>query len=83
MKGIRVVADFPRKVREIENLWIPMPDGININKRFSLDRLTPRMWRTLLFWLRSSDRLHIPFIFLYQPPFAPSTLRAFPLPSPA
>ncbi|TGV50613.1 peptidase S15, partial [bacterium M00.F.Ca.ET.141.01.1.1] len=28
MDDIRVVTDFPRKVREIENVWIPMPDGV-------------------------------------------------------
>lgn len=35
MQDIRVVTDFPRKVREIENMWIPMPDGI---------RLAARIW---------------------------------------
>ncbi|WP_192385935.1 CocE/NonD family hydrolase [Mesorhizobium silamurunense] len=33
MKDIRVVTDFPRKVREIENLWIPMPDGVKLAAR--------------------------------------------------
>jgi hypothetical protein len=33
---IRVVTDFPRKVREIENVWIPMPDGVNLAARIWL-----------------------------------------------
>ncbi|WP_137932618.1 CocE/NonD family hydrolase [Mesorhizobium comanense] len=33
MQDIRVVTDFPRKVREIENLWIPMPDGVKLAAR--------------------------------------------------
>lgn len=33
MKDIRVVTEFPRKVREIENLWIPMPDGVKLAAR--------------------------------------------------
>ncbi|TPJ36141.1 CocE/NonD family hydrolase [Mesorhizobium sp. B2-8-3] len=36
MKDIRVVTDFPRKVREIENLWIPMPDGVKLAARIWL-----------------------------------------------
>lgn len=35
MKDVRIVTDFPRKVREIENLWIPLPDGT---------RLAARIW---------------------------------------
>jgi putative CocE/NonD family hydrolase len=35
MDDIRVVTEFPRKVREIENAWIPMPDGT---------RLAARIW---------------------------------------
>jgi uncharacterized protein len=27
---IRVLRDFPRKVREVENTWIPMPDGARL-----------------------------------------------------
>ncbi|WP_054310659.1 CocE/NonD family hydrolase [Mesorhizobium sp. 1M-11] len=36
MKDIRVVTDFPRKVHEIENLWIPMPDGVKLAARIWL-----------------------------------------------
>ncbi|MBY6163246.1 CocE/NonD family hydrolase [Mameliella alba] len=35
MQAIAVKTDFPRKVREIENTWIPMPDGT---------RLAARIW---------------------------------------
>jgi putative CocE/NonD family hydrolase len=35
MNEITVITDFPRKVREIENTWIPMPDGT---------RLAARIW---------------------------------------
>src|SRR5690606_14006523 len=35
MDDIHVIIDFPRRVREIENLWIPMPDGV---------RLAARIW---------------------------------------
>ncbi|ESZ56089.1 peptidase S15 [Mesorhizobium sp. L103C120A0] len=30
---MRVVTDFPRKVREIENVWISMPDGVKLAAR--------------------------------------------------
>lgn len=33
---IRVVTAFPRNVREIENVWIPMPDGVNLAARIWL-----------------------------------------------
>lgn len=36
MDDIRVVNDFPRKVREIENTWIPMPDGTKLAARIWL-----------------------------------------------
>lgn len=36
MNEIRTVTDFPRKVREIENVWIPMPDGVNLAARIWL-----------------------------------------------
>ncbi|OHV60410.1 peptidase S15 [Mesorhizobium sp. LCM 4577] len=36
MKDIHVVTDFPRKIREIENLWIPMPDGVKLAARIWL-----------------------------------------------
>jgi hypothetical protein len=32
---MQVVTEFPRRVRCVDNLWIPMPDGI---------RLAARMW---------------------------------------
>ena len=32
---MQTITDFPRKVKEIENLWIPMSDGI---------KLAARMW---------------------------------------
>ena len=35
MDDIHIKTDFPRKVREIENLWIPMPDG---------KKLAARLW---------------------------------------
>ncbi|MDQ2067632.1 CocE/NonD family hydrolase [Xinfangfangia sp. CPCC 101601] len=35
MNEIIVRTDFPRNVREIENIWIPMPDGV---------RLAARIW---------------------------------------
>ena len=35
MDDIKVRTDFPRKVREIENTWIPMSDGV---------RLAARIW---------------------------------------
>lgn len=36
MNNIRIVTDFPRKVREIENVWIPMPDGVKLAARIWL-----------------------------------------------
>lgn len=30
---MKFVRDFPRKVREIENMWIPMPDGTRLAAR--------------------------------------------------
>ncbi len=36
MDDIRVVTEFPRKAREIENLWIPMPDGVKLAARIWL-----------------------------------------------
>ena len=35
MVEIAVRTDFPRTIREIENTWIPMPDGT---------RLAARIW---------------------------------------
>ncbi|MER9951477.1 CocE/NonD family hydrolase [Mesorhizobium sp. M0047] len=36
MDDIRVITEFPRKVREIENLWIPLPDGVKLAARIWL-----------------------------------------------
>lgn len=36
MPEIAVRTDFPRKIREIENLWIPMPDGVCLAARIWL-----------------------------------------------
>ncbi len=36
MVEIAVRTDFPRKVREIENVWIPMPDGVHLAARIWL-----------------------------------------------
>ncbi|WP_292544138.1 CocE/NonD family hydrolase [Mesorhizobium sp.] len=36
MEDIRVVTDFSRNVREIENLWIPLPDGVKLAARIWL-----------------------------------------------
>ncbi len=35
MAEINIRMQYPRKVREIENIWIPMPDGV---------RLAARIW---------------------------------------
>ena len=36
MDDIRIRTEFPRKVREIENSWIPMPDGTKLAARIWL-----------------------------------------------
>lgn len=36
MTPIATVTDFPRKVREVENTWIPMPDGTKLAARIWL-----------------------------------------------
>ncbi|MEX0286522.1 MAG: CocE/NonD family hydrolase [Paracoccaceae bacterium] len=36
MDEIHVRTDFPRTVREIENIWIPMPDGVKLAARIWL-----------------------------------------------
>ena len=36
MDDIAVRTEFPRKVREIENTWIPMPDGVKLAARIWL-----------------------------------------------
>ncbi len=36
MDDIHIQTEFPRKVREIENTWIPMPDGTNLAARIWL-----------------------------------------------
>ncbi len=36
MIDTKVRTDFPREVREIENIWIPMPDGVQLAARIWL-----------------------------------------------
>ncbi len=36
MQQIGIRTDFPRKIREIENTWIPMPDGTHLAARIWL-----------------------------------------------
>ncbi|WP_299621250.1 CocE/NonD family hydrolase [Pelagibius sp.] len=36
LDGVTIVTDFPRKVREIENTWIPLPDGTKLAARIWL-----------------------------------------------
>jgi putative CocE/NonD family hydrolase len=36
MANLEIRTDFPRKVREIENTWIPMPDGTQLAARIWL-----------------------------------------------
>jgi uncharacterized protein len=50
---IRVVRDFPRTVREIENTWIPMPDGT---------RLAARIWLP-----EDAEQDPVPVILEYLP----------------
>ncbi|MDU8945755.1 CocE/NonD family hydrolase [Ovoidimarina sediminis] len=38
MTDIAIRTDFPRKVREIENTWIPMPDGTKLAARIWLPK---------------------------------------------
>jgi putative CocE/NonD family hydrolase len=33
---MKIVDEFPREVREVENLWIPMPDGVKLAARLWL-----------------------------------------------
>lgn len=49
----RVRTDFPRKVRELENVWIPMPDGV---------RLAARIWLP-----EDADDDPVPAILEYLP----------------
>ena len=41
MAEIAVKTDFPRKVREIENTWIPMPDGTRLAETGAVVGLCP------------------------------------------
>ena len=53
MQDIPVRSEFPRKVHEIENTWIPMPDGT---------RLAARIWLP-----EDADRDPVPAILEYLP----------------
>lgn len=53
MPAIPVKTDFPRKVREIENTWIEMPDGV---------RLAARIWLP-----EDADESPVPAILEYLP----------------
>lgn len=53
MDDITVITDFPRKVREIENTWITMPDGV---------RLAARIWLP-----EDADDDPVPAILEYLP----------------
>ena len=56
---VRVVDSFPHAVREIENLWIPMPDGA---------RLAARVWLPASAWPEGGgDAVPVPAIFEYIP----------------
>ena len=33
---MQVVTEFPQRIRCIENLWIPMPDGIRLDRGAAL-----------------------------------------------
>ena len=35
---MRYTNDFPNEVKEIENTWIPMPDGTNLGARIFLPK---------------------------------------------
>lgn len=50
---MKIVAEYPREVREIENLWIPMPDGV---------RLGARLWLPA-----DADEYPVPAILEYIP----------------
>jgi len=50
---MKIVTDFPRKVREIENLWIEMPDGV---------KLAARVWLP-----EDADAKPVPAILEYLP----------------
>ncbi|MSP82680.1 MAG: CocE/NonD family hydrolase [Alphaproteobacteria bacterium] len=50
---MKIVTDFPRKIREIENLWVPMPDGA---------KLAARVWLP-----EDADRNPVPVILEYIP----------------
>jgi len=50
---VRIVEQFPHEVRDIENLWVPMPDGC---------RLAARMWLPV-----DAERQPVPAILEYIP----------------
>jgi predicted acyl esterase len=50
---IRTVKDFPRKVKEIENFWIPMSDGV---------KLAARMWLP-----KDAEKNPVPAVLEYIP----------------
>lgn len=50
---ITTKTEFPRKVKEIENLWIPMPDGV---------KLAARMWLP-----EDTDKMPVPAVLEYLP----------------
>ena len=50
---MRVVESWPRSVREIDNLWIPMPDGT---------RLAARVWLPV-----DAEQYPVPAIAEYIP----------------
>ena len=35
---IKTVKDFPRKVKEVENFWIPLSDGVKLAGRMWIPR---------------------------------------------
>ena len=50
---ITTIKDFPRKVKEVENLWIPLSDGT---------RLAARMWIP-----RDAEKQPVPALLEYLP----------------
>ncbi|NNC66126.1 MAG: hypothetical protein HKN84_15185, partial [Gammaproteobacteria bacterium] len=39
---MKIVTELPRKVTEIENVWVPMPDGAGLAARIWLPEDAPR-----------------------------------------
>lgn len=50
---MKIVKDFPHKIRDIEHIWIPMPDGV---------RLAARIWMP-----ENAESSPVPAIFEYIP----------------